>query len=76
MQQYIHILRSYLKNKTLCFHDTDINSILEFIWHSYTECNPIHTQTIQKYFEDLEPIMEKLSFDDSTLLFPQSALYA
>ena len=69
MQNYMELLRLHLKNKQINYGDTDIQSILEFLWFWYTEFNPIHTQTIQKHFEDLEPIMDRLSFDESTLLF-------
>ena len=69
MNQNIKNLTQHLLEKTSNYGATDINSLLEFLWYCYTEYNPIHTKTIQKHFEDLEPIMESLSFDDSTLLF-------
>ena len=67
--QNIKNLPQHLLEKTFNCGAPDVNSILEFLWYCYTEYNPIHTQAIQEHFENLEPIMERLSFDDSTLLF-------
>lgn len=69
MNQYFVKLDSFLLSHPSNYGATDVNSILEFLWYCYMEYNPIHTQDIQNRFDELEPIIKALSFDDGTDLF-------
>ena len=51
------------------YRDTDVNSMLEFLWRIYTEQNPIDNVKIKSLFLDLGAIFKKLSLEEADQLF-------
>lgn len=68
MNPYIDSLKKYLAENEPDYDHADIHSLLEFLWSSYTTCNPIDNTKIKAQITALGPILEKLSLTDSDTL--------
>lgn len=69
MHQFVKTLNDYLKKNQPNYDCCDIHLLLEHIWTTYTECNPIDNSTIRSSFSDLYAVLGKLSLQESDLLF-------
>lgn len=69
MQLHTQKLNDYLADHIPVSDNLDIHSTLEFLYASYMEWNPIHTEEIKSYFNDLEIVMDALSHSHADLLF-------
>lgn len=67
--RYTDLIRNYLTDHAPNYGDTDIHSLLEHLWRSYTEYNPVDSDTICAQLRTLEPIFEALPFEKSNELF-------
>lgn len=69
MHIYLEALDRYLVDHIPTSDNMDIHSAVEFLYASYTEWNPIHTEEIKSNFRALGPIMDALSRTHADLLF-------
>ena len=59
----------YLAENIPTSDNLDIHSALDFIYCTYMEWNPIHTEEVRSNFNDLGPVMDALSRSHADLLF-------
>lgn len=69
MHIHLEALDQYLADHIPTSDNLDIHSAVEFLYCSYVEWNPIHTNEIQSSFSDLGPVMDALSRSHADLLF-------
>ena len=69
MNPYVEKLKHYLAENSPNYCDTDIHTLLEFLWSNYTECNPIQSDAIEADFLKIDHIFESLPWDENNLLF-------
>lgn len=69
MDDYWNILKTYLAEKKPDYGSTDIHSLIEMLYENYTSHNPIDNQAIRDKFEEMDNILEKLSWDDNNNVF-------
>lgn len=65
---YTDLIRNYLTGYAPNYGDPDIHSLLEHLWRSYTDYDPINNEKIKNFFLSLEPIFEVLPPNDSDRL--------
>lgn len=71
MNPYIAALNEHLRTHPPEYGDSNITSLLEFLWRSYSAYNPIHSEQILSALSPLEAIFDSLPYDDANLLFDQ-----
>jgi len=69
MNLHMEKLQDYLSSHFSVSAPADISSVWEFIYLTYMEWNPIHTEAIKTHFRDLEIVLEALSRSHCDLLF-------
>ena len=69
MKSYTQAIKAYLSSHEPDYGDANIHSLLELLYRSYTEYNPIDSDTIRARFSSLEPVMEKLPLAESDAVF-------
>lgn len=69
MHTYISHLKTYLASHRPKYGDDNTHSLLEFLWRTYTEYNPINSQAIKDHFASLRTTFNKLSADGADCLF-------
>ena len=62
-------LRSYFESQSPNYGYSDLHTLLEMLWSTYTQANPIDSKEIRMQIHALEPIMDSLSNDHSNQLF-------
>ena len=68
MNPYIENLKSFL-SQTPTFRYRDGKSLLEMLHYYYTADNPIDNAVIRCQMDKLNPVYQKLSFEEGTILF-------
>jgi len=69
MNNYIDALKNYFEEYLLYYEDPSIHNILDFLWRTYTEINPIYSSEMKDGFSTLEDIFDLLPFEKQDLLF-------
>lgn len=65
----ISVLKSYLSPHQPNYGRSDIHSLLEMLWDSYTMYNPIDNPQIRSRIEALRPVLDALSWEQENDLF-------
>jgi len=65
----IEQLNDYLTSHCSSLDLPDVQSMLDFIHYAYMDYNPIHTDKIRSYFQQLNPLLEQLSLEQNDTLF-------
>ena len=68
MHPYAKLLHDFLPPSPH-YGDADVNSMLEFLWRSYTDINPIDNAKIKSLFLDLEVFSKRLSIEEADQIF-------
>ena len=71
MNSYIKKLRHYLASFAVDCDNPDIETVLDFLWYSYTMEHPIYSETIKQSFQNLEPVFDSLTLEHADLLFAE-----
>jgi len=61
MYMYIKALADEINDHPELFNNSSYHTLLELLWHSYTQEHPISADSIDVYFTDLEYILKTLS---------------
>ena len=69
MKPYIEQLKNYLAEHPPRYPDTDIHTLLEYLYRYYVNDNPVSSDELEALFQTLEPVFEALPLDESDLLF-------
>lgn len=69
MNPYIEALKKYVAEQKPNYGESDMKSLLDFLWYVYTDLNPIDSDTIRKKIAYLKPVMDSLSFENANLVF-------
>ena len=69
MSTYFEAFHRYLSQTSPNYGDQDLHSLLELLWRTYTELNPIDNDTIRSGFQKLGPYFQALPVDEANLLF-------
>lgn len=69
MNAYKQMIKEHLSENEPNYGDTNIHTLLELLYHCYTECNPIDNAAIRGHFADLEGILEKLTLAENDQVF-------
>ena len=69
MHPYTEKISAYLAEREPNYGDGDIHTLLEMLYHCYTELNPIDSEKIRRDFAGLDTILSKLPWEDNNALF-------
>lgn len=69
MHKYIYEIKEHLRQQQIQYDHSDIHTLLEQIWRTYTESNPISNNRLQELNERMGPYFDSLSIEDSDNLF-------
>ncbi|MBR5570471.1 MAG: hypothetical protein IKW10_06215 [Oscillospiraceae bacterium] len=69
MDSYMQLLHQYLSEHQPNYGWRDAESLLEMIYHYYTEDNPVDNDYIKKQFEQVHEILRKLSLAENDRIF-------
>lgn len=69
MNKYKDAIKSYFEEKHFPYEDPSIHTMLDFLWRTYTEINPIISSEIKDGFSSLGEIFDLLPFEKQDLLF-------
>ena len=69
MPNHLKLLHDHFLKHNINYGDNDISSILECLWSTYTESNPIHAKVIKDRFHDLGSIFDTLPRQQADSLF-------
>ena len=69
MNLYIEKLNAYLDSRPMKLEGSDFDSVLDFLYNTYTEYHPIDTKDIRQQWQSIESIMESHSIDDCNRVF-------
>ena len=65
MNLYKQALKDYLSENQPDYGGANIHSLLELLYHCYTEHNPIDSAAIREQFSSLEKLTEKLTLAEN-----------
>lgn len=71
MITYMEQIKTYLAERTPDYGYPDAHSLLEHIWCSYTQSNPVENEKIKEMFQELESVLEVLPSEQSEMVFDQ-----
>lgn len=69
MDHYINQLNAWVAEQKPDYGDEDLDSLLDFLWRTYTELNPIQNDDIRRNDKALDAIMDSLPTEQSNRLF-------
>ena len=69
MKPYSQAIEDYLSAHEPDYGSSDIHSLLELLYHCYTEYNPIDNAKIRAEFSGLEAMLGKLTLAESDQVF-------
>ena len=69
MEQILEAIKADLKQQQVRSGYTDVHSLMEHIWRSYTEDNPISNDRLSRLNARMDPILNSISIADSDKLF-------
>lgn len=69
MNKYVENLKSFLAEQSRGFKYDDTNSILEVLYHYYSEANPIDSAVIRCQFKELDDVLCHLSLVENNAVF-------
>lgn len=69
MNQYLEMIKTHLAEQTPNYVYSDAHTLLEHLWRSYTQRNPISNERLRKLNAKLTPVLDSLSLKDSDTLF-------
>ena len=70
MQKNIaQLLREQVKDRTFDYGDMGVDSIMDFLYISYSEISGSDPEDITQGFADLERFLDSMSFEESTEAF-------
>jgi len=69
MNKYMQSIKAYLAEREPNYGYYEAHSLLELLWCSYTQSNPVENEKLKMLFDELEPLFASLSAEDSDLLF-------
>lgn len=73
MRNYSKAINLYLASQSPNYALTELRTLLEHLWHSYSTHNPIDSGVIRQAFASMEPIFDSLSFQASNALLENIA---
>ena len=69
MKQFIEAIKTELKQQQIKYGYTDVHTLMEYLWRTYTEENPISNDKLRTLEEKMDPILDSLPNADSDKLF-------
>lgn len=69
MNPYIRSLNDWLAQQQPDYGYPGAHTLLQHLWCSYTECNPIENEKTDTLFSAMDPIFESLPIRASSFLF-------
>jgi hypothetical protein len=69
MQQFLEAIKTELKQQQIKYGYTDVHTLMEHIWRTYTEENPISNEKLRTLEGRMDPILNSLPNADSDKLF-------
>ena len=70
MQKNIaQLLREQVKDHTFDYGNMDVDSIMDFLYISYSEISRSDPEDITQGFADLDRFLDRMSFEESTEVF-------
>lgn len=69
MKQFLEAIKTELNQQQIKYAYTDVHTLMEHIWRTYTEENPISNEKLRTLEESMGPILNSLPIADSDKLF-------
>ena len=69
MDQLIDAIKAELKQQQIKYGYTDVHSLIEHIWRSYTEDNPISNDRLCQLNNRMDPILNSIPIAAADKLF-------
>lgn len=69
MNKYLEIIKTHLAEHTVKYVYPDAHTLLEHLWYSYTESNPISSERLRELNAKLDPVLRSLPLKDTDMLF-------
>ena len=69
MKQLLEMIKVELKQQRIKYGYTDVHTLMEHLWRTYTEENPISNDKLRKLEAEIDPILDSLPIKDSDKLF-------
>lgn len=69
MNQYMESIKAYLAEREPNYGYYEAHSLLELLWCSYAQGNPVENEKIKMLFDELEPLFATLAMEDTDTLF-------
>ena len=69
MDRLLDAIKTELKQQRIKYGYTDVHSLMEHIWRSYTEDNPISNDRLCELNRRMDPILNSIPIADSDKLF-------
>lgn len=68
MNQYIHKIRQYLSEQEPNYGKAGIQSLAEFLYWYYTNCNPLDKEEIDRSFHEINETMGHMSLQQQDVV--------
>ncbi len=69
MNQLLDAIKAELKQQPIKYDYKDIHTLMEYIWRSHIENNPIDNGRLRELNEKMDPILSSVPVADSDTLF-------
>ena len=69
MDEFLEAIKTELKQQQIKYGYTDVHSLTEHIWRSYTEDNPISNDRLCELNRRMDPILNSIPIAASDTLF-------
>ena len=69
MREFIQRLQAQIAENPPNYGDYDAMSIIEMLYHTYTENNPPYNQLIRDGFQELNDLLEGMTLDENNSVF-------